>query len=279
MGAQNYRPMAKLAVSTEPLQFRREPHRQIGELCLTPDPFAHLPNLRGTLTPADKSEVRVTTEVLAFFDERARQLGRPENWRLSDHQREESRRALLGDLTNTQDLWVYGYGSLMWDPGFHFAEVRLADIEGFQRRFTYKIAIGRGTPEHPALMVALEQRPGRCRGLAFRIAADMVDAESEILWRREMLRGGYNPAMLPVTTPQGAITALVFTSKHSHPDYVGERPLPENAALIVRACGPLGSNRDYLEQLADHLTILEIEEEYIEQLLKQVKAASAVQFG
>jgi cation transport protein ChaC len=78
----------------------------------------------------------------------------------------------------------------MWDPGFHFAEVRLADIEGFQRRFTYKITIGRGTPEHPALMVALEQRPGRCRGLAFRIAADMVDAESEILWRREMLRGG-----------------------------------------------------------------------------------------
>ncbi len=167
----------------------------------------------------------------------------------------------------------------MWDPGFHFAEVRLADIEGFQRRFTYKITIGRGTPEHPALMVALEQRPGRCRGLAFRIAADMVDAESEILWRREMLRGGYNPAMLPVTTPQGAITALVFTSKHSHPDYVGERPLPESAALIVRACGPLGSNRDYLEQLADHLTILEIEDEYIEQLLKQVKAASAVQFG
>jgi glutathione-specific gamma-glutamylcyclotransferase len=101
---------------------------------LTPDPFAHLPNLRGTLTPADKSEVRVTTEVLAFFDERARQLGRPQNWRLSDHQREESRRSLLGDLTNTQDLWVYGYGSLMWDPGFHFAEVRLADVEGFQRR-------------------------------------------------------------------------------------------------------------------------------------------------
>ena len=60
----------------------------------------------------------------------------------------------------------------MWDPGFHFAEVRLADIEGFQRRLAYEITIGRGTPEHPALMLSLEQRPGRCRGLAFRIAGN-----------------------------------------------------------------------------------------------------------
>src|SRR5262249_60117835 len=101
--------------------------------------------------------------------------------------------------------WVYGYGSLMWDPGFHFAEIRLAEVEGYQRRFTLKTEIARGSRARPALMLSLERQPGRCQGLAFRIAADMAEGESMILWRREMLAGGYCPAMVSMTTPQGPV--------------------------------------------------------------------------
>lgn len=239
------------------------------------DPFTHLPTLRERLTPADQSELRVTPEVLAFWDQRARKMGRADSWRLADDERESTRRLILGDLTmNREDLWVYAYGSLMWDPGIHFSEVRVADLDGYQRRFSYKITVGRGSLECPGLMLSLEPGAGCCRGLAFRIAADAVDAESEILWRREMIRGGYCPTLLPVTTPQGAITALAFASNCSHTEYAGELPLADTAAMIARASGPLGSNRAYLEQLAAQLDALGIEDRYIEELVRHMPSVA-----
>lgn len=245
------------------------------ELTLTPDAFMHLPALRGKLTPPEQSGLRTTPEWLALWDERARSRGLPANWRLSDDELEATRLALLGDHVNGGDLWIYGYGSLMWDPGFHFAEVRLADLHGYRRRFCYKSTLGRGSRDQPALMLALERGGGCCTGLAFRIAADMADAESAILWRREMLRGGYSPEMLPMTTPQGDITALVMTANVAHADYAGELPLDDSAAMIAGASGVLGSNRDYLEQLASQLRTLGIHDPYVDQLLHRVQVLAA----
>ncbi len=85
-----------------------------------------------------------------------------------------------------------------------------------------------------------------------------------------MLRGGYAPAMVPMATPQGPITALAFVSNPSHPSYVGELPLGETAAIIARGEGILGTNREYLAQLATQLQALEIEDRYVEQLYGQV---------
>ena len=175
------------------------------------DPFTHLPQLRGRLTPAHESALRVTPDMLAVWDQRAREQGRPADWRLADAQREDTRRAVLADHGQPQDLWVFGYGSLMWDPGFHFAEVRQADLPGYQRRFSYRITGGRGTPERPALMLALERLAGCCSGLVFRIPAEAVEAESQILWRREMIRGGYCPTLLPMATR--LISALALTKR------------------------------------------------------------------
>jgi glutathione-specific gamma-glutamylcyclotransferase len=123
----------------------------------THDAFIYLPHLRGRLTPADKSAVRITREALGVYDERARKAGYPMNWRHSDQKIEESWRTFFSDWEKPSDLWVFAYGSLMWDPGFHFAEVRLADVEGYQRRFTLKTEIARGSPGRPALMLALER--------------------------------------------------------------------------------------------------------------------------
>ncbi|HTP72671.1 MAG TPA: gamma-glutamylcyclotransferase [Burkholderiaceae bacterium] len=239
---------------------------------MTPDAFEHVPALRGKLTPAERSGLRATWELLALWDERARARGLPPDWRLSNEQLESTRQAMLAEHIAGRDLWVYGYGSLMWDPGFHFVEVRLAELQGYRRRFCYRSTLGRGSHDRPALMLALQPGGGRCTGLAFRVAAPQVEAESAVLWRREMVRGGYTPALLPVATPQGAITALAMTANTAHADYVGELALEDTATMIASASGMLGSNRDYLEQLARQLETLSIDDPYVQLLRLRVRA-------
>ena len=240
---------------------------------MTADAFIHLPELRDRVTQPGQSLLRLTPEMFAMWEGRARAAGLPASWRLSDEAIEASRLALLGDHRDGDDLWIYSYGSLMWDPGFHFAEVRLADVEGYQRRFTLRIDLGRGSRDYPALMLSLEQQDGCCRGLAFRIAASDVHEESAILWRREMLRGGYAPALAPMTTPQGPITALAFVSNTAHPSYVGELSLAETVATIATGKGVLGTNREYLVQLAMQLEALGIDDPYVAQLHAHIVAA------
>lgn len=241
---------------------------------LTADAFIHLPGLRDRVTHPANSRLRLTPEMFAIWEQRVRAAGWPANWRLSDEEIEASRLAVLCNHRDGDDLWIYSYGSLMWDPGFHFDEVRLADAEGYQRRFTLKVQIGRGSHDYPALMLSLEPQQGCCRGLAFRIAASSVDEESAILWRREMLRGGYAPAMVPLHTPQGPISALAFISNQTHPGYVGELPLPETANLIATGKGILGTNREYLDQLARQLDALGIHDPYVAQLHAEIGVVS-----
>lgn len=237
------------------------------------NPFIHLPELRDRLKAADASDLRVTAEVLLQWDERAKRLGRPANWRLTDEVLERTRRETLGDFAPPRGFWFFAYGSLMWDPAVYFAEVRLARLEGFQRRFTYKTHVGRGSPDSPALLLALERRPGCCTGLAFRISADVADNESAILWRREMVRGNYTPMILPMATPQGEVEALVFAADPKNLEYAGELPLDETASIIASGCGPLGTNFDYLQQLVMQLKHLGIEDLYVESLLDRTQVA------
>jgi glutathione-specific gamma-glutamylcyclotransferase len=242
----------------------------------TPDAFAHLPHLRGKVIAPCQSELRATADVLCDWDRRARSQGRQDNWRLSDQVLQESMQASLAGIDSGQDLWVFSYGSLMWNPGFHFAEVRLAKLDDHQRCFSLKVDIGRGTVNCPALMLSLEQQPGCCTGLAFRIAADQLQEELAILWRREMIQGSYAPTMLPITTPQGNRTALAFVSNPCCINYVGPQSLDETAQTIARASGFIGSNRQYLEQLAAQLAHLDIDDDYIRQLLARVDHIAAV---
>jgi glutathione-specific gamma-glutamylcyclotransferase len=208
--------------------------------------------------------------MLQLWDQRARDQGRAADWRWSDEQLEATRIALLGAQPDG-DLWVFGYGSLMWAPGFHFAEVRLAELPRHRRRFSCRTALGRGSPECPGLMLTLEPGPGSCSGLAFRIDAALAGHESGMLWRREMIRGIYQPRLLPVHTPQGPVIALVFAANAAHEDHIGELPLDEAAAIIARAEGVLGSNRQYLEQLVWQLEHLGLDDRYLRQLLQRVQ--------
>jgi cation transport protein ChaC len=167
----------------------------------------------------------------------------------------------------------------MWDPGFHFSEIRTAELDGYQRRFTLQSISGRGTPDHPCLFLTLEKRAGTCAGLAFRIAAEAADHETAMLWRREMVRGAYAPEFCPMRTPQGEIRALVFASNPMSAHYLAEKPLPETAAIIAAASGPLGTNREYLEQVAAQLLALQVEDHYIADLLRLVQRSGASERG
>lgn len=235
------------------------------------DAFSNLPHLRDKVTPPGQSELRTTAELLAVWDQRARQAGLPVDWRVPEDELETSRHALLALAAPVSDLWVYAYGSLMWDPGFYFAEVRLAELAGHQRRFSHKLLLGRGTPERPALTLSLERGDGACHGLVFRIDAQVADVESAIVWRREMLWDDYRPQLLSVGTPQGDVTAIVFCANESHPNHCGELPMVETAAIIASASGVMGTNRQYLELVHDQLDSLGIEDEYVRELAAQVR--------
>lgn len=241
---------------------------------MTPSVFIHLPELAGRLTPADACGLRLTDEELAAWDAQARLQGLPADWRLSTQEVERSRQAVLAGQDG-EDLWVFAYGSLMWNPGIHFEEVRRARLDGFVRRFALETAIGRGTPECPGLVLTLQRQAGTCQGLAFRIHRAQVETESRLLWRREMIRGGYCPALLPLDTPQGGIQALVFTANTAHPQHRHDLSLAETAATIARACGSIGTNRDYLDQLAGQLDVLGIVDAHVHTLAAAVRQQCA----
>ncbi|RQO84126.1 gamma-glutamylcyclotransferase [Acidovorax sp. FJL06] len=233
-----------------------------------PNAFLHLPELQGRLTPAHASGLRLTDEALAEWDAQARNQGLPAHWRLPDSEVERSRRDVLATITTQSlDLWVFAYGSLMWNPGFHFDEVRRAHLPGYARRFALGTTIGRGTPDCPGLVLTLEPDASQtCEGLAFRIPAPLVGAESRLLWRREMIAGAYCPALLPLPTPQGTVQALVLVANPRHPLHRGDLSMQATAATIARACGRIGSNRDYLDQLVRQLEVLGMEDGYVDAL-------------
>lgn len=147
----------------------------------------------------------------------------------------------------------------MWDPAIHVVEIRHATLRGFHRRFCLKIEIGRGSPETPSLMAALDAG-GECHGLALRVPANVVDRESEILWMREMISEGYAPTFLPVETPQGPVDALAFVIDKSCNGYV-DLPVEKVAPMIARGRGVLGTNLEYFENLADKVAALGIADE------------------
>jgi cation transport protein ChaC len=235
-------------------------------MLLPPEAFVHVPALAGKIVEPEKSFYRLSRERLAELDRSARDNGYPENWRLTDEQREATRAEVLA--RKGQDLWIFGYGSLMWDPAIHIVEIRTATLAGFHRSFCLKSRIGRGSAERPALMAALD-RGGECRGLALRVPADHVDRETEILWMREMLAGSYVPTFVMIDTPQGSVEAVTFVINHESDRYV-QLDIDETARLIATGRGVRGTCLEYLENLADRLDVLGIHDPAIHDLRRRV---------
>lgn len=189
---------------------------------------------------------------------------------LDREERDRSRREMLAGHPRGRDIWVFGYGSLMWNPAIHCCGTTTALLRGYHRSFCLWTPIGRGTPENPGLMLAMRPR-GSCRGRAWRIAAGQIDGETEILWRREMLSGAYLPKWVNLATPEGDIRALTFVVNPQHPRYDGAVPHDKAAAAIATAEGRLGRSRDYLHNLVHHLEEMGISGGPMHRLLQRVE--------
>lgn len=229
-----------------------------------PHVFRHTPALRGLITPPDASEMRFGLDRFAELDIQAAEEGWPPGWRMEHDAREANRQAVLSERM-TRDLWVFAYGSLIWDPAVQVDEYRYGSLPGWQRRFCMRLEGGRGTHACPGLMAALDEG-GHCDGVVIRIAAPLVDQETRFMWHREMFAGAYCPVFLQVTTPQGPVEALTFVMNRDNHRYMPDVPEDEAAGMIARAEGGLGPNFDYLDSLVRHLDELGIEDVDIHRL-------------
>ena len=167
------------------------------------------------------------------------------------------------------DLWVFGYGSLMWRPGFAFEEMRRARVIGYRRCFCIYSVHHRGTPKRPGMVLGLD-RGGACAGIVYRISAANAASTVAYLRSREQVNGVYREAHLPVEITEGEnreVMALAYIVERAHPSYAGQLPLAVQARLIRGAQGISGINLDYLISTLRHLAELGIRERELERIL------------
>ena len=173
-------------------------------------------------------------------------------------------------MTDTpHDLWVFGYGSLMWRPGFAYREARHARLTGYRRCFCIYSVYHRGTARRPGLVLGLD-RGGACEGIAYRVAGPDVAQTVGYLRAREQVNGVYRETHVPVALiegPRREVQALTYIVERAHPSYAGQLPLALQARLIRAGSGLSGNNLDYLISTLRHLDELGIRERELERLL------------
>jgi glutathione-specific gamma-glutamylcyclotransferase len=169
-------------------------------------------------------------------------------------------------------LWIFGYGSLIWDPGFPVAERRIGRVRGWHRSFCMRSIHHRGSVESPDLVLALDRAEGAfCTGVAFRVIDGAEEATVEALRARELVSSAYLETRLAVETREGLLEALTYVIDPDHVQYC-HLELEEQARIIASATGGRGLNRDYLWSTAAHLTELGIADPDLEWLATRVRA-------
>ncbi|NIX75163.1 gamma-glutamylcyclotransferase [Microvirga terricola] len=157
----------------------------------------------------------------------------------------------MSDLSD--DLWVFGYGSLMWRPGFPFVETRHAHLSGYHRSLCVFSHVHRGTPDNPGLVLGLD-RGGRCHGVAFRVTPQEAEATVHYLREREQVTAVYLERRLPVRLNDGrAVTALAYVVDRKHEQYAGRLAFEEVLTLVRQGRGVSGANPDYVRSTHEHL--------------------------
>lgn len=171
---------------------------------------------------------------------------------------------------STPDLWVFGYGSLLWDPGIEVVETRRASLAGYRRSFCMWSVHHRGSEVDPGLVLALEEAPGECcHGIAFRAA----DPETALcaLRDRELVSAAYHEARVTLDAGGGTIDALAYVIDATHVQYARDLPLERQAQVIAVATGGRGPNHEYLTRTAEGLRALGIEAPEIDWLVARVQ--------
>ena len=169
------------------------------------------------------------------------------------------------------DLWIFGYGSLMWDPCFEYRRSAPALLRGYHRAFCVRSTRYRGTPDRPGLVLGLD-RGGACRGIAFLVPEANAGRVLEDLWEREMLGGVYAPRVITVGVGAEKVRALTFVADRAKAGYTGGLEVAEVARTIADCSGARGPNADYLFNTLRHLDAIGIRERRLDELRHAVQA-------
>ncbi len=179
--------------------------------------------------------------------------------------------AIVALRDSREPVWLFAYGSLIWNPEMAFAEARPALLRGWHRSFCLYSRDYRGTPQRPGLVLGLD-RGGACRGMAFRLPQDALGAAIDRIWAREMAGQVYDMRRVATGTAAGPLPAYAFTVRRNNPDYAG-RLSPETVAHIVAGAeGGRGTGRDYLANTVRHLEALGIRDATLRRIAERVRA-------
>ena len=219
---------------------------------------------------AETKSVGIDRDVLARGDvmSLARERDGNSSAVLSDEALLASRRAMVPD-DYADDLWVFGYGSLIWNPVVSFNHRIMATIYGYHRRFCMWTTIGRGSPDCPGLVLGLD-KGGSTKGMVFRIDKKIAIRELDILWRREMMADSYKPVWVTAQTDEGPVRALTFAMRRDRPIFAPPMPLEKTARIIHDAVGFVGPCKEYLINTQDALASVGIYDKQMAQLSKLV---------
>lgn len=191
--------------------------------------------------------------------------------RLTGEALERSLERMLAEHAQGEEIWIFGYGSLMWNPEFEFDARRVATLYGYHRNFCLWSRINRGTPASPGLVLTLEAG-GSCRGLAYRLRRASDREQLSNLWRREMSMGSYRPRWLEVHAATERFEALAFVVNRRCTGYAGKLPLETMVNAIATASGKYGSSADYLFRTEAALAEHGIRDERVRQLAERVRS-------
>lgn len=178
-------------------------------------------------------------------------------------------------------LWVFGYGSLLWKPGFQPVETQIARLDGYHRSFCMWSIHHRGSEEEPGLVLALDKAAGAfCHGVALRVADKDTDTVLAALRERELISSAYYEDMVPLEGADGRkLTALAYIINQQHRQYCGGLELERQAQVIARASGGMGPNSEYLFNTVGHLNTLEIIDPELVWLVNRVRAIQGEKAG
>jgi cation transport protein ChaC len=188
---------------------------------------------------------------------------------------------MTSESDGSGDLWVFGYGSLMWRPGFDFLEKRPARLVGLHRALCVYSFVHRGTPERPGLVLGLD-RGGACKGVAFRVSPGKRAETIAYLRAREQVTAVYRETHRNVTLLGGdgrRIEALTYIVDRGHPQYAGKLTIAQQLHHIRQAHGQSGANPDYVLATVAALEALGCRDEELHLLAEKLKGPHDVEHG
>ncbi|WP_156408670.1 gamma-glutamylcyclotransferase [Rhizobium sp. Root708] len=186
-----------------------------------------------------------------------------------------NRKENFGLACDMDEFWVFGYGSLMWNPGFEFVERSQALVRGYRRALCVRSWVHRGTEEIPGLVLGLD-RGGSCRGMAFRVASDLWHEVIEYLRERELVTNVYLERHLSLQLAGGrSVKGVTYVVDRNHTQYAGALDAVAAAQIVHEAQGRSGPNDAYVFNTLAHMKDMGIRDHWLEQVVGEVERLRA----